>query len=91
MPSSAHITFSHLTSRAGTAKRTQTEAAPAHPGCRALGTLCHPQLQGPQRSPQGLHLKAWLPHPGSVRHGVRGAQSDDMFKGTETVSKKNEV
>ena len=79
--------------RAGSAKRTLRDQPKATQAARSGGALPRPHDLGLLQPPQGLHLKACLPHPGSVGPGVGwgGTQSDDMFKSTEIASKKNEV
>lgn len=39
-------------------------------------------------NPQGLHLKSWLPHPGSVRHELRGRRLMTSLKAQRLRPKK---
>ena len=65
-----------------------TKAAPAHPGWRPRGHPVMPHLQVPEFNPQDLHLKSWLPRPGSVRHELRGRRLMTSLKAQRLHPKK---
>lgn len=76
----------HLNNRAGTAESPTKSPQPT----QAAG-LGHPALPATMGTVPSASTCRSGPHTREVRGMELGVQSDDMFKGTEIASKKNEV
>lgn len=89
----SHTVLGQLTSRACSTKRRLTKGSPSPPRLQGpgAGAPCPAPHDHGLVQPAGPPPEACLPHPGSAKQGVGGTQSDDMFKGMEIASKKNEV